>query len=792
MCGKNPTNNTSPASRLSFSALCATLVLTGIVGAPANAQFEGILEEIIVTATRREEALQDVPISVATLSGERLNSLFSGGEDVLALANRVPGLYAESSNGRAAPRFYIRGLGNIDFDLAASQPVSFVMDEVVMENVVLKSFPLFDLENIEVIRGPQGTLFGRNTIAGILKINTRRPEQERSGYVSASYGSYGTGNLEAAVGGGFSDAVAGRVSFVYRTRDDWIDNGFTGESDAMGAYEEVAARGQLLWSPSDNFNALLSLQARSLDGTASIFHANVFTTGSNDLNQNYDRDTVYYDEGDNNPQGYDSFGATLTLDIGLGSSTLTSITSFQDSDGSSRGDIDGGVVDLTGTETPPPGVTFDTDVVSYPFGDIYPLTFPGTIRISSVTEDGADTEQFTQEFRVASDTDGPFTWQVGVFYFDSDLNVETDSFASFGFGGPPQNTIVQYENTAWAVFGQGSYDLTDRVNLTAGVRYTDDEKSYQVNQFPQLWLDLGIPTFLAPPIDVQDDEVSWDLALNFATSDSSSLFARVSSGFRAQTIQGRDVSFLEFPTVADPETITSLEAGYKADLAGGRLRLNAAVFYYTIDDMQLSVIGGGANLNQVVNADEGEATGFEIDLDWLITDNLLVSVGFAYNDTEIKDSELSTVPCGFTNFFPPNPRGTGCTPTDPVNPDDPSQVMVGGNPFPRTPDTSLSLSLRWGMPVGNSGEVFVFTDWIFQGEAVMPIYESREFNTDSQYEGGLKIGYRNLDSNWEVALFGRNITDEDNVKGFIDFSNPTGFVNEPAVWGIEARYDFGD
>jgi len=149
------------------------------------------------------------------------------------------------------------------------------------------------------------------------------------------------------------------------------------------------------------------------------------------------------------------------------------------------------------------------------------------------------------------------------------------------------------------------------------------------------------------------------------------------------------------------------------------------------------------------------------------------------------------VPCGFTNSFPPDPRGTGCTPTDPVDPNDPSKVMIDGNPFPRTPDTSLSLSLRWGIPVGNSGEVFVFTDWIFQGEAIMPIYESLEYNTDSQYEGGLKIGYRNLDSNWEIAAFGRNITDEDNVKGFIDFSNLTGFVNEPAVWGIEARYNFG-
>lgn len=773
MCGIKPTMNKNwLGAGLAAAAICVPLYGTAL------AQETAVLEEIIVTATKRAESLQDVPISVATMSGERLNSLFTGGEDILALANRVPGLYAESSNGRAAPRFYLRGLGNIDFDLAASQPVSIVMDEVVMENVVLKSFPLFDLQNVEVIRGPQGTLFGRNTTAGIIKFNTRRPTHENNGYISGSLGTFTTGNLEAAFGGSLSEAMAGRVSFLYRTRDDWISNGFTGQSDVMGEYEEIAARVQLLFSPTDDFDALLSLQTRSMDGTASIFRANVYTTGSNELNQNFDRDVVYYDGGDNNPQGYDGFGATLTLDWGLENATVTSITSLQDSDGSSRGDIDGGVVDFSGTATVPPGITFDP--AAPVFGNPT-LTFPGTILVPSVTEDGADTDQFTQEFRIASETGGPFSWQVGGYYFDSELQVTTDSFASFGFVDV-QHTIIVQENTTWAVFGQGSYDVSDQLAITAGVRYTDDEKDFRVRQFGQLWLDLGIPTSLADPINVQDDEVSWELSANFAATDSSSLYGRVSSGFRAQTIQGRDVAFLETPTVAVPETITSFEAGYKADLSGDRLRVNAAVFYYSIDDMQLSIIGGATNTNQVINANEGVGSGFELDLDWLAMDNLFITLGFAYNDTEIKDPTLATVPCG---------SGL-CTPLDPVDPSDPAKVLLNGNPFPRAPETSWNFSVRWGTPMGDAGEVFVFTDWAFQGSVVMPLYESLEFDTDSQFEGGLKIGYRNLEDDWEVALFGRNITDEENAKGFIDFSNNTGFVNEPAVWGIEARKSFGE
>ena len=134
-------------------------------------------QTIFVTANRREENIQDVPVSVATLAPDQVQSIFDAGGDITALAARVPGLFVESSNGRVAPRFYIRGLGNTDFDLAASQPVSVMMDDVVMENVTLKSFPIFDVEQIEVLRGPQGTLFGRNTPAGIVKIDTIAPEQ---------------------------------------------------------------------------------------------------------------------------------------------------------------------------------------------------------------------------------------------------------------------------------------------------------------------------------------------------------------------------------------------------------------------------------------------------------------------------------------------------------------------------------------------------------------------------------------------------------------------------------------
>ncbi len=236
------------------------------------------LERIMVTAQKRVQSTQEVPISIATLSGEKFDALFAGGEDIQALSGKIPGLYAESSNGRAAPRFYIRGLGNTDFDLAASQPVSVIMDDVVMENVILKSFPLFDIEQAEVIRGPQGTLFGRNTTAGIVKFNSVKPTQDFEAYTKATVGSFGTINLEGAAGGGLTDELSARISLMNQNRDDWVDNGFTGEKDFTGGHDEKAGRLQFLYD-TDAFSALLNVHGRKLDGTSSLFRANILTPG---------------------------------------------------------------------------------------------------------------------------------------------------------------------------------------------------------------------------------------------------------------------------------------------------------------------------------------------------------------------------------------------------------------------------------------------------------------------------------------------------------------------------------
>src|SRR5688572_19854789 len=430
---------------------------------------ESQLEVVTVTAQRREEDIQKIPFAVTTVVDEVLDTIGSGGEDIRFLSGRLPSLNIESSFGRAFPRFYIRGLGNTDFDLNASQPVSLVYDEVVQENPILKGFPVFDLDRVEMLRGPQGTLFGRNTPAGVLSFNSRRPSQVREGYAQFSYGKYDTVNFEGAAGGGFGENASGRISALYQRRSDWVDNTFTGEDDALEGYREFAARGQVLIEPSDTWNALFNVHVRDLNGTARLFRANIIQPLSSELVDDFDRETISID-GDNF-QDLDSWGASARLGFELGRTTLYSITGYETVETLSRGDIDGG------------------------FGAVFaPPSGPGFIPFTAESADGLpDHSQFTQEFRLESNEWGRFDWQAGFFWFDEDITIDSFNYDTLA-PGRPQNGYAQQEqeNQAWAVYGTGEFDINDDLVLRGGLRYTDDEKEFTAQRFQSPLSFLGV------------------------------------------------------------------------------------------------------------------------------------------------------------------------------------------------------------------------------------------------------------------------------------------------------------
>ncbi len=716
-------------------SLARFLMAGTAVGAAAfvSAQAQQV-ETVVVTAERHAENQQDVPLSVATLDNEQINAIFESGEDIKALAAHIPDLYAESSNGRVAPRFYIRGLGNTDFDLAASQPVSIIMDDVVMENTVLKSAPIYDQADVEVSRGPQGTLFGRNTTAGVIKFTSKKPAQAMDGFLTGSYGELGTSNLEGAFGTGLTDTISMRVSGEWVHRDNYINNAFTGRNDALGGYDEEAARLQLLWQPSDAFSALVNLHGWSLDGTAAVFRANIIGPGNNRLNGNYIWNKVFFDggfdtpNGPNNPQKYDTLGANAVLAYDFGNVKLTSITGYDTTHGKSRGDIDGG----------------------NPGG-------PGFIPFQSDTQDGLDyLHQFTQELHLASDTGGALFWQVGAFYFDTKYEDATYPF----FVGP---TFVRQSNTSWAVFGQASYKLTDAFTLTGGVRWTDDVKGMTANG------PLIAP--ITTPVKLTGDNISWDVSAAYALSANVNLYARVATGFRAPSIQGRNLAFGSPYSTARSETITSYEAGIKTELMNRQIRLNVDGFTYYLAHPQFSAIGGAGNSVILKNARAGLAYGLEADGEFAVTDNLLLTGGASWTHTEIRDANLTTAICA------------QCTVTNPL--DIFGNARLNGNPFPQAPDYMFTLTARYGIPLANGGEIFAYTDWWLQGYTNFFLYKSLEFHSNGNYEGGLRVGYDFPGKNYEIAAYARNITDRANLQGGIDFNNNTGFVSDPRVIGIE-------
>ena len=763
MCGTNATSNNKPASRLISSTVAGVAVaLAGLAAGPALAQdddrpSQAVLEEIIVTAQKRVQTLQDVPASVSAISGDTVNDYLGSAENVRALANRVPSLNIESSNGRTQPRLYIRGLGNIDFDNNASQPVGMVFDDIFLENNVLRSLPLYDIERVEVLAGPQGTLFGRNTNAGLVKIDSKRPTFESDGYVSFAYGARDTAALEFAASGQVAESTAARVSLKGQRRSDWIDNTTAGTNgDDFGAFDEWAYRLQFLVEGDDGFTGLFKMHGFHQDGSQpQVFYANAIELGKKGLRSSFDEEVASHDGAPlcatvGKPAcagmelDHHGFAANLSWDREDGV-TYTSITGYDSMENFQSTDVDGGETTFDGIEN----------------------VLGKQLFFGVNTGDGLDDhQQFTQEFRVASEGDRTF-WQAGVYYLDEKIDIRT-----WDFGNGAQD-IVNQKTRSVALFGQLEYSVNDSFAITGGLRYTGDDKELRV-----------IPGVNSPSpadsISASDSFASWDLAFTYDATDEWSFYGRIANASRGPVTLGR----FGFVSSAETETTNSIEVGFKSVLLEGRARWNTSLYSFTNDDQQLTATGGVANVNQLLNADKVIGQGLETSFEWLATDNFLIIANASYNKTEIDDPELRDDACGST------PR---CTFLDPEvgRRDTPFgeaiEVSIDGNPLPRTPEWTYNVILQYSIPV-DDGEFYVNTDWNYRDEANLFLHESIEFVAEKRVLGGLRVGYRN--DKIDAALVGRNITDEITVDGGINFLNLTAFINEPAYWGIEMRYDF--
>ena len=718
----------------------------------------GQLETIIVTAQRRSENIKDVPMAITALKGDRLDVLTSGGQDIRFLSNRAPSLVVESDYGRSFPRFYIRGQGNTDFDLNASQPVGLVVDDIVQESPMLKGFPVFDVDQIEVLRGPQGTLFGRNSPAGVIKFDSAKPVIGRTeGYASLGFGNYGAINGEGAYNLPISDIMAARISLQSQNRDDRVHNPrANAPTRDFEGYQDNAVRIQLLVKPNKAFSALFNVHARDMKGNAMLFRANIMKKGTNELVDNFDYGTYATDGG--NSQTLYTRGASARLRWDLSGLTVHSITGYESADFYSRGDVDGGF-----------GCSFCR------IAD----TGPGFIPFPVETADFLPNHrQFTQELRVESVNKGPLQWIAGLFYFNEGIQIDSIGFDSLAAGNPQSpNFARQNQDTkSYAAFGSLNYTVSDKFKVRAGLRYTIDRKQFVAQRFEPP------ATSGRLPINNRSTNVSGDLSGTYELNADTNLFARLATGYRAPSMQGRLFGLTDKPSFADAEKVRSIEAGIKQDLFDRRARMSASVFHYSVSDKQLTAGSGTVNMNQLINADKVTGQGVELDFQAILSDSLRMTVGGSYNDTEIKDANVFVQTCG--NVV--NNAATGCTVVGAPGPF-PGTQRLNGKPLPRAPKFQANFTLRYSMPLAD-GEFYAFTDWAYRSTYNMFLYEAKEYKAKSLLEGGLRAGYKW--DRYEVAAFARNITDKVQTVAAIDFDNLTGMVNEPRTLGIQLKTTF--
>jgi iron complex outermembrane receptor protein len=592
-----------------------------------------------------------------------------------------------------------------------------------------------------VLRGPQGTLFGRNTPAGVVKFNSVKPEiGKTNGYINASGGTHGTINVDGAATVTLSPTLAARVSLLDQHRDDWVTitsaqpgNLYNGQK--LEGYNDRAGRAQFLFKPDATFSALFNLHGRALDGSARLFRANIIQQGTNDLVPGFDPSKIGTNGG--NIQSFRSTGASANLTWNLGDYSLYSITGYESINKYfTRGDIDGG----------------DTVIPNIP---PFQVETGGGVK---------DHDQITQEFRIASRFKGPLNYQAGVYFFHEKLVGENFGYNSATAAATSYST-TQQKNDAAALFGSLNYDVTSAFQLRAGLRYTYDKKKFDM-----------LTGFADPRSKtISGSKPTGDISGIYKLTQDTNVYARIASGFRGASFgsptSGQDLTF------AVPETTTSYEAGVKSDLFQRRARLGLTVFRYDVKNQQLTAVGGASNVTALINAKKTTGQGLELDFTALPTDQLRVSAGLSYNDTEIKDPSLRVPVCGSGR----------CTVTDPVSN---GLASINGNPLPQAPKWIANATARYGIPMGDTAELYFFGDVAYRSKINFFLYESKEFTGKPLTELGLKLGYSWANGKYDASVFCRNCTNEIVAVGGIDFHNLTGFINDPRTFGLQFRANF--
>ena len=574
------------------------MMATALLG--TSPAFSAVLEEVVVTAQKREQNLQDVGISVTAFTGNQIRELgFTNSVDVIA---HTPNVEVTGAGGGVINTFSIRGVTQNDFSAAQESPIAVYVDDVYISQNIVTGFSLFDTERIEVLRGPQGTLFGRNATGGLVHYISTRPSDETEGFVDVLLGEEGRQRVEAAIGGALTDTLAGRLSGVYNESDGLIDNRIG--NDLMQS-DDYSVRGQLLFQPSDTLDILVKGLYSNEDSARGGYAHRVGFDGEFAKDPQATDFFGYNSGGDPFKGSYDFDGykkvdlsaLTLNVDWEIGEFNLVSITNYQDIDHEYAEDSDAS----------------PNDVYNYQADD--------------------DVQQFSQEIRLSWEGDRSRS-VVGVYYLDIDGDYSTFQSGEIFFGpGFIYDLEADQTTETIALFGQTEIDLSDTFSLTLGARVNRDEKDFSFSE-------LGAKLYSD---DLSDDDWSGKLQLDYRPNDDWLLYVGVNRGIKSGGFNvplGPPADFSTFPY--DGETLYSYEAGFKSSF-GDTTRLNGAVFYYDYEDYQAYTFDGFVPLLFNANAD---SVGAELELITNPIEGLEIMLGAGWLDATVDDLPMSISPSG--------------------------------------------------------------------------------------------------------------------------------------------------
>ncbi len=724
------------------SSLLATVAAAALaVGVPVVASAQTLaLEEIVVTAQKRTQSLQDVPVAMTAITGDMLDDLAI--DDIQDLYVQTPGLAFSRAGGEG--QIYIRGVGSSAFGVTNDPSTAINLDGVYLTLANMGLTQFLDVDRIEVLRGPQGTLYGRNATAGAINIISRTPGDEVEGYAKASYGNWNRRQIEVAAGGPITDGVKARIAAKYLNDDGYTKDLEPGGSDDIDDQELAAIRGTFVF----DLNEFATLK---VVGDWSDFGSNNRTAKPlDDLTFAALLNPAPQDGIDVTRNNLDTFfdwktgGVTAELNWDVSKNVLlTSISAFR---------------------------TYESDFFFNTDGTEQEVT-----RSTFIYE----TDQFSQELRLASTGLDGWSWLVGGFFLDEDksgaLGLGRATHPSFG----QVSFIIPNDDTAEsiAVFGQVTYDVSDAITLSVGGRYSDEKKTDETSvgaifgDFRGLAAVGTVVQFNSRTEEASYDEFTPRFGIEFRPDEDNLFYATVSKGFKS----GGWNAFDNSPSF-EPESLWSYEVGSKSELADGLIRLNTSAFYYDYKNLQVSAFKDG--LTVTTNAAEATVWGLEAEVNMRASEQLSINGSAAYLDATY-DEFIST----FGN-------ATG--------------VDLSGNRLNNAPKVSLNLNATYEVPLSNGARVDIFGQLSYQSRVFHTQNNEALIGQDGFALLDARIAYVAEDESWEVAVFGKNLTDEEYFQNTVRFTslsqgNPAdannigsalGYPGEGLSYGVQGTYRF--